>query len=64
MLLAFADSDALRDLASWDKKPIATDPDQQRALLKVVNGIRLQIDTKADTVHEPIGLGLMFGPSE
>ena len=61
MLLAFADSDALRDLTSWDMKPDGEDPDQQRALLKVVNGIRGQIDTKADNVHEPIGLGLVFG---
>ena len=36
-------------------------PEQQRALLKAVNGIRRQIDTKADNVHEPIGLSLVFG---
>jgi hypothetical protein len=65
MLLAFADSDALGDLASWDRKSVGEDPEQQRALLKVVNGIRGQIDTKADNVHEPIGLGLVFGwPNE
>jgi uncharacterized membrane protein YccC len=61
MLLAFADSDALSDLASWDTEPVARDSDQQRALLRVVNDIRRQIDTKADTVNESIGLSLMFG---
>jgi hypothetical protein len=61
MLLAFADVNALRDFASWDRKPLAADPVQQRALLDVVNSIRRQIDIKADTVHESIGLGLMFG---
>lgn len=61
MLLAFADSDALGDLASWDKNAVGEDPEQQRALLKAVNGIRRQIDTKADNVHEPIGLSLVFG---
>jgi hypothetical protein len=61
MLLTFADSDALHDLARWDKKPLAADPDQQRALLKVVDSIRRQIDTKADSVPELVGLGLMFG---
>jgi hypothetical protein len=61
MLLAFADSDALRDLTSWDMKPDGKDRDQQRALLKVVNGIRSQIDTKAGKVDESIGLGLVFG---
>lgn len=61
VLLAFADQDALHDLARWDRKPDPEDPDQQHVLLKVLNGIRLQIDAKAGTVDESIGLGLMFG---
>jgi hypothetical protein len=60
-LLAFADVDALHDLASWDKQPVTDDRDQQRALLKVLNGIRHQLDTNAGPAHETIGLGLMFG---
>jgi hypothetical protein len=60
VLLAFADVNALHDLAAWDRKPVTEDPDQQRALLKVLNGIRLQIDTKAKPVDESIGIGLLF----
>jgi len=61
VLLAFADLEALHDLARWDRKPDTNDPHQQRALLKVLNGVRHQIDTKAGTVDESIGIGLMFG---
>ena len=61
VLLAFADQDALHDLARWDKKPDTEDLDQQHVLLKVLNGVRHQIDTKAGMVDESIGIGLMFG---
>lgn len=61
VLLAFADLDALQDLTRWDRKPDTNDPHQQRVLLKVLNGIRHQIDTKAGRVDESIGLGLLFG---
>lgn len=64
MLLAFADSEALRCLARWDRNPAAGDPGQQHALREVVDGIRRQIDTKADSVPESIGLGLMFDWSD
>jgi len=64
MLLAFADSDVLRDLASWDRKANAADHNQQPVLLKVVNGIRRQGDPDADAVPESVGLGLMFGPPD
>ncbi|HEV3045983.1 MAG TPA: hypothetical protein VGY13_01355 [Solirubrobacteraceae bacterium] len=61
MLLAFADSDTLLSLARWDRNPDADDIGQQPLLLEVINGVRLQIDTDADSVPESIGLGLMFG---
>jgi hypothetical protein len=64
VLLAFADVDALHDLARWDTNATAADPAQQRVLLEVLNSIRRQIDADADPVPESVGLGLMFGSSD
>lgn len=64
VLLAFADCAALADFAGWDMNAVGADPDQQRALLRVLNGVRQQIDSSADAIPEQIGLGLMFGWSE
>jgi hypothetical protein len=61
VLLATADSSTLADFARWDKNAVGADPDQQRALLMVLNGIRQQVDGAAGIVPEQTGLGLMFG---
>jgi hypothetical protein len=61
-LLAFADPDVVQSLAHWDRNAIAADPDQQRALLAVVDSVRRQlVGTKAASVPESDRLGLMFG---
>ena len=52
---------ALCTTSNLPENAVAADPAQQRALLEVINSIRSQIDTNADTVDDSIGLRLMFG---